>query len=74
MEGREVDHPPVRQNVYAWEPKDVIAHMRVRLAAAQQWTKLDGMDAPPPVAETADAEPAERRKKLLDKVKALIPS
>ena len=55
------------------EPKDIVAHNRVRLAAMQQWVKLDGLDAPPPIAETADAEPAERRKKLLDKVKALIP-
>ena len=56
-----------------WEPKDVIAHMRVRLTAAQQWTKLDGLDAPPPAAEVTETEPAERRKRLLDKVKALIP-
>jgi len=57
----------------AWSPKDIVSHMRARLAAAQQWTKLDGLDAPPPVAEVADTEPAERRKKLLDKVKALVP-
>ena len=56
-----------------WGPKDIIAHNRVRLAAAQQWTKLDGLDAPPPAAEVAETEPAERRKKLLDKVNALIP-